>query len=66
MIRRFRPPPRVMDLRTALTAPRTRMWVFVLATGEALQYQALVHSFLPRGATSFDDLRLLRSEIRLH
>ncbi|MDQ2952408.1 MAG: hypothetical protein M3R54_09125, partial [Chloroflexota bacterium] len=33
MIRRFRPPPRVMDLRAALVAPRTRMWVFVLATG---------------------------------
>ena len=33
MIRRFTPPRRVLDLRAALTTPRTRMWVFVLATG---------------------------------
>ena len=33
MIRRFTPPRRVMDLRAALMLPRTRMWVFVLATG---------------------------------
>ena len=38
----------------------------VPGTGEALQYQALSHTFLPRGATSFDDLRLARSEIQLH
>ncbi len=33
MIRRFAPPRRVLDLRAALAAPRTRMWIFVLATG---------------------------------
>ena len=39
--------------------------VAVVATGDTQQYQALSHSFLPRGATSFDDLRFLRSEIQL-
>jgi hypothetical protein len=38
----------------------------VLGTGEALHYQALSHTFLPRRATSFDDLQLTRSEIQLH
>ena len=33
MIRRFTPPPRVRDLRSTLADPRSRMWVFVLATG---------------------------------
>jgi putative nucleotidyltransferase with HDIG domain len=33
MIRRFTPPRRVLDLRTALGVPRTRMVTFVLATG---------------------------------
>src|SRR5260370_13380049 len=33
MIRRFTPPRRVLDLRTSLGVPRTRMAVFVLATG---------------------------------
>jgi len=40
--------------------------VTVVATGEELHYQAVSHSFLPRGATSFDDIRILQSEIRLH
>ncbi len=33
MIRRFTPPSRVLDLRAALAIPRTRMWVFIVATG---------------------------------
>src|SRR5205814_3819699 len=33
VIRRFTPPPRVRDLRAALGRARTRMWVFLLATG---------------------------------
>ena len=33
MIRRFTPPRRMLDLRTALGVPRTRMSIFVLATG---------------------------------
>jgi hypothetical protein len=40
--------------------------VTVLATGEELHYQAVTHTVLPRGATSFDDLRLFRTDIRLH
>ncbi len=38
----------------------------VLETGEALSYQVLSRTFLPRGATSFDDLRFEQSKIRLH
>jgi hypothetical protein len=34
-------------------------------TGEELHYQAAAHFFLPRGATSFDDLRFARSRIQL-
>src|SRR5258708_22654003 len=33
MSRRFTPPRRVLDLRAALGVPRTRMTIFVLATG---------------------------------
>jgi hypothetical protein len=40
--------------------------VTVVATGEELHYQAFTHSLLPQGATSFDDVRILQSEIRLH
>jgi hypothetical protein len=39
--------------------------VTVLATGEELHYQAVNHLFAPRGATSFDDVRIVRSYIRL-
>ena len=35
MIRRFTPPPRVRDLRAAFSRARTRMSVFVIATGLA-------------------------------
>ncbi len=38
----------------------------VLETEEALSYQVLSRTFLPRGATSFDDLRFEQSRIRLH
>jgi hypothetical protein len=40
--------------------------VTVVGTGEELNYQAVSHTFLPKGATSFDDIRILQSEIRLH
>jgi hypothetical protein len=39
--------------------------VEAVVTGEELHYQAAAHSFLPRGATSFDDLRFVRSRIQL-
>jgi hypothetical protein len=40
--------------------------VTVLATGEELHYQAVSHILLPRGATSFDDVRTLQNKILLH
>lgn len=39
--------------------------VTVVGTGEELDFQAFEHHTLPPGSTSFDDLRLLRSEIVL-
>ena len=39
--------------------------VEVVASGDELHYQAVAHSFLPRGATSFDDLRFIRSRVQL-
>jgi hypothetical protein len=37
-----------------------------LLTGEELHYHAVSHILLPRGATSFDDVRALQNTIRLH
>jgi hypothetical protein len=40
--------------------------VTVVETGEELHYQAIFHNTFPRGATSFDDIRVVRSGIRLY
>jgi hypothetical protein len=40
--------------------------VTVVETGEALQYHAISHNTFPPGATSFEDIRILQSEILLH
>jgi hypothetical protein len=40
--------------------------VTVVATGEDLHYQVFTHTLLPRGATSFDELRFTKTDIRLH
>lgn len=45
---------------------RARGTVTVVATGEELQYQAFSHNTFPRGATSFDDIRVVRAGVRLH
>jgi hypothetical protein len=40
--------------------------VTVVATGEELHYHAVSHILLPRGATSFDDVKTLQNKILLH
>jgi hypothetical protein len=39
--------------------------VAVVATGEELHYQTVFHNIFPPGATSFDDVRILQSDILL-
>ena len=45
---------------------RAQGTVTVVATGEELHYHAVLHNTFPRGATSFDDIRILQSDILLN